>query len=227
MVISFPKPLSDARGDHTAVLGEPCLRQFVPLKFLGPHDAIRVALHVLAYAEPLGVSIKDEPFTRDQSNPQEILITFAGLLGNSVNERVAFQARLPDRWKILPLSHHVRAVAREIDRSFVPHINNVDRGSATDLIQINLDHPEARNALASCARSFRYLLLCPSHFPEHPEPPIQRGPGGDTYVCGGCGVALFAFATATSDGGRCPHMGQKRKSSHRANVVRFYLVSDI
>ena len=98
-----------------------------------------VALHVLAYAEPLGVSIKDEPFTRDQSNLQEILITFAGLLGNSVNERVAFQARLPDRWKILPLSHHVRAVAREIDRSFVPHINNVDRGSATDLIQINLD----------------------------------------------------------------------------------------
>ena len=166
-----------------------------------------VALHVLAYVEPLGVSIKDEPFTRDQSNLQEILITFAGLLGNSVNERVAFQARLPDRWKILPLSHHVRAVAREIDRSFVPHINNVDRGSATDLIQINLDHPEARNALASCARSFRYLVLCPSHFPEHPEPPIQRAPGGDTYVCGGCGVALFVgipagyFTNLAVDGG--------------------------
>ena len=91
----------------------------------------------------------------------------------------------------------VQWLARSIALSF-RMINNVDRGSATDLIQINLDHPEARNALASCARSFRYLVLCPSHFPEHPEPPIQRGPGAIlTYAADAALLYSWAFPPAT------------------------------
>lgn len=93
---------------------------------------------ILAYGEPLGVSIKDEPFTRNQSHLQEILITFADLSGKPVNEGMTFQTSLPDGREILPLSHHVSAVIREIDCSFVAHTNSLDRGSATDLIQINL-----------------------------------------------------------------------------------------
>ena len=67
---------------------------------------------------------------------------------------MAFQARLPDRWKILPLLHHVRAVAREIDRSFVPHVNNVDRDSATDLIQINLNPSGSSKCSSELRTSF-------------------------------------------------------------------------
>jgi hypothetical protein len=44
--------------------------------------------------ELLGISIKDEPFTRDQSNLQEILITFADLSGKPVNEGMTFQTSL-------------------------------------------------------------------------------------------------------------------------------------
>jgi hypothetical protein len=106
---------------------------------------------ILAYSEPLGVSIKDERFTRDQSNFQEIQITFADLSGKPVNEGMTFQTSLPDGREILPLSHHVRAVTRKVARSFIAHINSLDRGSATDLIQINLDP----SGSSKCSDEFR------------------------------------------------------------------------
>jgi hypothetical protein len=80
----------------------------------------------LTYGEPLGISFKEERFTCDQSNLQEISIAFVDLSGNPVNQRMTFQASFPDGREILPPSHHMRALTCEIDRSFVAHINSLD-----------------------------------------------------------------------------------------------------
>jgi hypothetical protein len=105
-----------------------------------------------AYGEALGISIKDEPFTSDQSNFQEIQITFADWSGNPINKRMTFQTSLPDGREILPFSHHVRAVARKIDCSFAAHANSLDHASATDLIEIKLFDPTGSS---KCSDEFR------------------------------------------------------------------------
>jgi hypothetical protein len=63
----------------------------------------------LPYAESLGVTIKHEPLTRDQSNLQKTPITLQFLPRNPVNEGMTFQEVLPKGRKILAPPHYVSA----------------------------------------------------------------------------------------------------------------------
>jgi hypothetical protein len=132
--------ISNAGGDLTAVL----LKTPLPDDFasLGNSEMLlrrkrmlvsAAALGILPYAESLGVTVKHEPLTRDQSNLQETPIALQFLPRNPVNKGMTFQDRLPNSRKILAPSHYVSAKAREILRP-LRHCNNMGHNSGAYLI---------------------------------------------------------------------------------------------
>lgn len=64
---------------------------------------------LLSQAESPGIAIIDEPFPRDQANLQNTPVAVEFLLRDPVDERMAFEQRLPDRRKVVPLAHHFGA----------------------------------------------------------------------------------------------------------------------
>lgn len=81
-------------------------------------DCAEISEPALSDGEMLGISVKHEVLTRDQSNLQQATRSFKFLARNAVDERMTFQYRGPNGWEIFSLPHQFGAHVREIIRSF-------------------------------------------------------------------------------------------------------------
>ena len=81
-------------------------------------DCAEISEPALSDGEMLGISVKHEVLTRDQSNLQQATRSFKFLARNAVDERMTFQHGGPNGWEIFSLPHQFGAHVREIIRSF-------------------------------------------------------------------------------------------------------------